>query len=335
MDFRSDNVSGASPEIVDAIVRANRDFTTSYGDDGVTARLRRRCCELFETEVDVVPVMTGTAANALSIASITPPWGAALAHTHAHMLRDEWNAPEFFSGARVVPVRAAAPTLTAADLHAGIEDVLASDVGVPSSVTVTQASEAGTVYRVEDLQAISAARCRADFRLAMHMDGARFANAAAFLGCAPADVTWRAGVDLMSFGATKNGAVGAEMIVIFRRELAAEVRHRARRAGHRLSKMRFVSAQLEAYLADDLWLRNARHANAMAARLAAGVTALHPVEANSVFIRIPEALAQKLQDAGFRFTKWGIFGRDVYRFVCSWQTEEKHVDALVVAVKGL
>jgi threonine aldolase len=333
VNFRSDNVSGASPEIVEAIARANRDFATSYGDDDVTARLRRRCCELFETEVDVVPVVTGTAANALSIASITPPWGVAFAHTHAHMLRDEWNAPEFFSGARVVPVRAAAPTLTAGELRAAIDDVLASDVGVPSSVTVTQASEAGTVYRVDDLQAISAERSRGDVHLAMHMDGARFANAIAFLRCAPADVTWRAGVDLMSFGATKNGAAGAEMIVIFRRELAAEVRHRARRAGHRASKMRFVSAQLEAYLADDLWLRNARHANAMAARLAAEVSALHPVEANSVFMRIPDDLAQRLQDAGFRFTKWGIFGKDVYRFVCSWQTDEKHVDSLIQALK--
>jgi threonine aldolase len=165
------------------------------------------------------------------------------------------------------------------------------------------------------------------------MDGARFANAVAFLGCAPADVTWRAGFDLMSFGATKNGALGAEMIVVFRRELAAEVRHRARRAGHRPSKMRFVSAQLEAYLDNDLWLSNARHANAMAARLAAGVEVLHPVEANSVFVRLSDALAQRLQDAGFRFGKWGIFGDDVYRFVCSWQTEEKHVDALVQALK--
>jgi threonine aldolase len=131
VNFRSDNVSGASPEIVEAIARANRDFATSYGDDDVTARLRRRCCELFETEVDVVPVVTGTAANALSIASITPPWGVAFAHYQAHMLRDEWNAPEFFSGARVVPIRAAAPTFTADELRAAIEDVLASDVGVP------------------------------------------------------------------------------------------------------------------------------------------------------------------------------------------------------------
>jgi threonine aldolase len=200
---------------------------------------------------------------------------------------------------------------------------------LPSCVSVTQATEAGTLYSPDELRAI------ADLGLPMHMDGARFANALVALDCSPADITWRAGVDVLVFGGTKNGLLAAELIVVFREELAKEIAPRWHRAGHRLSKMRFLSAQFEAYLADDLWLRNARRANIAARRLARGLDVLRPVEANVVFVRFAPHVASALRAEGFAFHDWTLFGEGAVRLVCGFGTSDADVDALLAAVRRL
>ena len=327
MDFRSDNTHGCSTAIIDALLRANRGTMTSYGDDAITARLRERCCELFACEVEVFPVLTGTAANALAIASMTASDGRIVCHHDAHIHLEELGASEFFSGgAQLVPVNGASGKLHPDGVAAA---------GAFTCLSITQATEAGTLYRIEEVSALAAiAHARG---AGVHMDGARFANAVAALGCAPADLTWRAGVDVLSFGATKNGAMGAEMIVVFRQDLAVPLARLWHRSGHRLSKSRFLSAQLEAYLTDDLWLTNARHANAAAARLAEGIhdhlEILRTVEVNVLFIRMHADQAAALRAQGFDFYDWELFGTGARRLVTAFDSTDAEIDALIAAVQ--
>jgi threonine aldolase len=327
MDFRSDNTHGCSPEIVEALVRANRGTMTSYGDDAVTARLRDRCCELFACDVDVFPVLTGTAANALSIASMTTPASRIVCHSEAHIHLEELGAAEFLSGgAKLVPIDGANGKLIDKDV---------ASVANFDCLSITQATEAGTLYRVDDLAALGGlAHARG---AGVHMDGARFANAVAALGCAPADLTRRVGVDMLSFGATKNGAMGAEMIVVFRKDLAENLGRLWHRSGHRLSKSRFLSAQLEAYLTDDLWLRNARHANAAAARLADGirdhVEIIQPVEVSVLFVRMDDSRAAALRAQGFSFYDWELFGAGARRLVTAFDSTDAEIDTFIAAIQ--
>lgn len=319
IDFRSDNTHGVLPEVLEALARVAAGRQTSYGGDDVTVRVRERIAEVFEHDAEIFPVVTGTAGNALALASMVPSYGAVLCHEDAHIHRDELGAPEFFTGgAKLLTIAGANGKLSASDVQPW--------PGVPSCVSVTQATEAGTLYTPDELRAI------AELGLPMHMDGARFANALVALDCAPADITWRAGVDVLVLGGTKNGLMAAELIVVFRKELANELAPRWHRAGHRLSKMRFLSAQFEAYLADDLWLRNARHANAMAQRLARGLNVLRPVEANVVFVRFEPHVASALRAKGFAFHDWTIFGEGTVRLVCGFGTTEDDVDAFRSAV---
>ena len=260
MNFCSDNVTGASPEIVDAIMRANEGAAMPYGDDPVTDRLRQRFNEVFETEVTVFPVATGTAANALSLAVLTPSHGAVLCHEESHAWEDECGAPEFYSGAKLVPLAGDHSKLDPAILETALGHF---QIGFehhvqPATVTLSQATESGTIYDVDEIKAISGL-CR-ERSLKLHMDGARFANALETLGCSPAEATWRTGIDVLSFGATKNGAIAAEAVVFFDASDAADFAYRRKRGGHLLSKMRFLSAQLEAYLSDDCGggMRNTR-----------------------------------------------------------------------------
>jgi threonine aldolase len=341
MNFASDNVTGIAPEILAAIAAANDGAAASYGDDPITLRVEARMAEIFEHEVAVFPVATGTAANALSLAALTPPWGAVFCHEQSHIVVDEANAPEFFSaGAKLVPLAGADGKLSAET----IERLLPGGLGVvhhsqPAAVSLTQASECGTVYRPAEVAAIAAIAHR--HGLAVHMDGARFGNALAYLGCSPAEITWRAGVDALSFGATKNGALAAEAIVFFDPAKAQSLAFRRKRAGHLFSKMRFLSAQLDAYLADGLWLRQATHANAMAARLARGLAQLpesrlrHPVEANELFIELPEPVIAGLLDAGFKFYRWDGPDSTCIRLVTAWNTAAEAVDALIAAAGKL
>ena len=341
MHFASDNTAGISPEIIAALAAANDGAVGSYGADPITARLEAKLAQLFEHEVAVFPVATGTAANALALAAVTPPWGAVLCHPLAHIACDEANAPEFYTGgAKLVPVPGADGKLAVADLAA----LLPGDLGnvhhaQPAAISLTQATECGTVYRPAEIAGISALAHR--HGLAVHMDGARFANALVHLDASPADLTWRAGVDVLSFGATKNGALGAEAIVFFDPARARDLPFRRKRAGHLFSKMRFLSAQLEAYVTDDLWLRNARHANAAAARLAKGLTALpgvrlrHPVEANELFVELPETVISGLSAAGAQFFRWEGPTSTCIRLVTAWNTREADVTAFLESASRL
>ncbi len=337
-NFCSDNATGASPEILAALARAAEGAAMPYGDDDLTRRLEARFQDVFETDCRAFPVATGTAANVLGLALMTPPYGAIYCHAESHINVDECGAPELFTGgAKLVGLAAPHGKLTPEVLAAAIEGAGVVHQVQPAAVSLTQASEAGTVYRPEEIAAI--AELARTHGLGLQMDGARFANALAFLGCSPAELTWKAGVDALAFGATKNGALAAEAVVVFRPELAETFGYRRKRGGHLFSKMRFLSAQLEAYLADDLWLGNARHANAQAARLAEGLAALpgiellHPVEANEIFARLPGALIEGLLEDGFQFYRWGPPERCEVRLVAAFDTAEADVEAFLAAAR--
>lgn len=340
VDFRSDNTLGCSPEIVEAIARASTGSVSSYGHDEITSRVRQRLRDLFESDLEVFPLATGTGANCLAIAAVTPSWGAVFCHEDAHIQRDEFGAPEFFTtGAKLIPIAGGDGKLHAAELARVVDDVGESGrMAIPSCVSVTQATEAGTVYQPDELRQLTdIAHARG---CAVHMDGARFTNALVSIGCSPADLTWRAGVDLLVFGATKNGAMAADFLICFRKELSDVLTKRIHRAGQRFSKMRFLSAQFEAYLTDDLWLRNARRANATARQLAsglreAGAEILRPVEANIIFVRLREGAAAALQSQGFNFYDWPIFGPGAVRLVTGFSTTDEQVAAFVEAYRRL
>lgn len=343
MNFTSDNAAGAAPEVLAALARANDGTAASYGSDDVTRRLTEKLSKLFEKDVAVFPVATGTAANALSIATLTPHYGAVFCHEGAHIHVDECGAPEFFSqGAKLVPVKGSHGKLTPEDIKTAHARFQIGDVHhvQPATASISQATELGTSYTPTEVQAI-ANLAKAE-GMALHMDGARLANALAFLKCKPADVTWKAGVDVLSFGVTKNGALAAEAVVFFDPKRVADIAYRRKRGGHLFSKMRFVSAQIEAMLDDDLWLKLAGHANAMARRLNDGLNTLsgfavpHPVEANEVFVKLPsEAVMKKIQAAGARFYQWEptTDGRPLVRLVCSWATREAEVDQFLGAAR--
>ncbi|MET0341199.1 MAG: low specificity L-threonine aldolase [Polyangiales bacterium] len=336
MDFRSDNVSGAHPAILEAVVRANQGVASPYGADAITERLTARFSELFEREVAVAVVSTGTAANALALSLYAPPWGAIYCDAHAHIAVDECGAPELFTaGAKLVGLHGQDGKLDARTLEAAIPKRGFVHEVQPAAVSISQIAESGLTYAPGEIAALSEVARK--HGLALHVDGARFANAVASLGASPAALTWQAGVDVLSFGATKNGALGAEAVVLFDPRKLEELGYRRKRAGHLLSKMRYASAQLEAYLADDLWLKNARHANAMAARLAEGLTSrghapVLPVHANELFVPIPEAEATALRERGFSFYDWPPLGADARRLVTAWDTRAEDVEALLRTV---
>ena len=340
MNFRSDNVAGIAPEILAAIAAANAGTAPSYGADAFTERVQRRIAELFEHEVAVFPVATGTAANALALAALTPPWGAIYCHEAAHIQADECGAPEFFSGgAKLLPLAGADAKLTPAAVAAAMIEQGVVHHAQPAAISISETTEVGTIYRPAEIAALAALARR--HGLALHMDGARFANAVAALGCSPAELSWRAGVDALSLGATKNGALAAEAVVFFDPARAADLAFRRKRGGHLFSKMRFLSAQLDAYLSDRLWLRNAAHANRMASLLSTGLAALpdavlrHPTEANEVFIELPEAAISALEAAGFGFHRWGGAGSRCLRLVTAFDTREADVAACIAAARAV
>ncbi|MEU1517449.1 low specificity L-threonine aldolase [Streptomyces sp. NPDC005811] len=336
--FSSDNAAGASPEIVEAVTRAAAGQARPYGADDLTVGVRRRLGEIFEREVDVLLVSSGTAANALSLAALTPPWGSVLCHRDSHINNDECGAPEFYTaGAKLVPLGGEDAKIDPEELRAAVRHKAGDVHSVePSVVSLTQATETGAVYTLDEIGTLGSLAREAGLRL--HMDGARFAGAVAALGRTPAELTWRTGVDLLSFGATKNGTMTADAIVVFDRSLTPELSFRAKRAGQLASKMRFHAAQLDAYLTDGLWLRNAAHANTMAARLQDGLKALPEVDllgvadANIVFCRLPRQITEGLLGEGYVFyhDRWEP---GVTRFVTSFATTRADVDGLLEAVR--
>ena len=345
MIFTSDNAFGVAPEVLEAISRANVGAEPSYGEDEITRRLQSRFSAIFEREVAVFPVATGTAANALALATLTPPYGAVLCHEQAHVNVDECGAPEMFSGgAKLVGVPGADGKIDPGALEAALGLMPQGNVHhvQPACLSVTQSTETGTIYSGAELtRLVAIARQRG---LSIHMDGARFANALVAGGRTPAEMTWKAGVDVLSFGATKNGALAAEAVIFFDPARAADFAFRRKRAGHLFSKMRFLSAQLEAYLEGDLWLRNAARANGAAARLAEGLRAVNvaqlhfPVQANEIFVRLPREVLKRLKSAGAAFHPWPMPGDDAeartVRLVTSFATPEESVDRFLSVVRG-
>ncbi len=338
MNFCSDNVTGISPEILTALADVNQGAAMPYGEDECTKRLQSKFAQLFETEVTVFPVTTGTAANALALSVVVPPFGAIYCHSSAHINVDECGAPEFYTGgAKLLTIPGSNGKLYAQDLKNAIA---LSGKGVvhhvqPTAISITQSTEAGTVYSIDEVKQI--AEIARNYHLSLHMDGARFANAVVSLGCSPADITWRCGVDMLCFGATKNGAMAAEAVIFFNRDLAQTFGYRRKRSGHLISKMRFLSAQLEAYITNDLWLNNAAHANAMANKLVTGLTNLpgvelcYPVNANEIFIRLPETIIAGLIADGFGFYRWEGEHSTIVRLVTAFDTKAESVDALIKA----
>ena len=353
MDFRSDNVASVAPEIMAAIAAANVGPAAGYGDDEISQRLEPAYSELFETDVRLFPVLTGTIANALSAAVLSPSWGAIYAETEAHINQDECGAPEFFTGgAKILPLQGINGKIQAEELRRRVDAGPKGFVHAaqPAALSITQTNESGTIYSAGEIAELSSIAHGAG--LAMHMDGARFANAVAALNdgnqsCSPADLTWRAGVDVISFGATKNGALGAEAIILFRTELAEEMAFRHKRAGQLASKMRYISAQLEAYIQDGLWLRMAAHANSMCWALADGLGAFAGVRidkfggANELFVELPGEMVVTLREQGFQFYDWpetiaaGPDRRCTIRLVTRHDTNPGEVNGLIAAVKKL
>jgi len=334
VNFASDNVTGASEEILEAIIKANAGSAMPYGNDELTAQVDARLSELFETNVRAFLVATGSAANSLALSVMTPPYGAVLCHWTSHIFEDECGAPEFFTnGARMIPIVGPDGKLDVTDLkdkaNRGTGDV---HMVQPSVASITQITELGSVYTASEIGTISEV-CRSS-GLKLHMDGARFANAVVALGCSPANISWKCGVDALSFGATKNGALCAEAVIFFDKALADTFAFRRKRSGHLFSKMRLLSAQMDAYLTDDLWHRNATHANAMSTRLRNGIKSLKSFEfpysndGNMLFTKLPASLYQALTDEGFIFYG-GRWDTDVTRLVTAFNTSKDHVDAFI------
>ncbi|MBV9377978.1 MAG: low specificity L-threonine aldolase [Alphaproteobacteria bacterium] len=337
MDYRSDNTGRAAPEILDALVRANRDTALGYGADEWTADLQRRFSDLFETAVRVFPVATGTAANALALASLGPSWGIVYCSELAHINTAEANAAGFFGGGiKLAAIGGKHGKIDAALLAEGLAGIAPGQLhkGQPTAVSLTQATDLGAVYSIDEIGNVAETAKRRGLRL--HMDGARFANAVARLGCTPADATWRSGVDIMSFGATKNGGALCDAIVVFSPELTDGLAVQLRRAGQVWSKMRFASAQLIAYIENGLWLEMARASNGIAARIAAGLRdipaarLLAPIEANEIFLELPDGAMDGLERDGFQFYRRS---RTLARFVCRFDTTEAEADALIAALR--
>ncbi len=342
MNFLSDNAYGAAPEILSALGAANSGVAMPYGEDAVTVRLAKHLEEIFEHELAVFPVVTGTAANALALATLVPPYGGIFCHQESHIAVDECAAPEFFTGgAKLAHVAGEHAKLT----PAGIAEALTHYRGgvhssKPSAISISQATERGTVYNADEIAALSELAKREG--MALHMDGARFANALGYLDCKPAAVTWKAGVDVLSFGASKNGALCAEAVIFFDRKHAQELEYRRKRGGHLVSKMRFISAQLEAYLENDRWLSWARTANQHALKMAEGlarnalIEVVEPVQANEIFATFPDSLVAKLRAAGAQFYDWrpSHNGRTLVRLVFSCLTPEADVARFLTLVSS-
>ncbi|WP_299071617.1 low specificity L-threonine aldolase [Accumulibacter sp.] len=336
--FASDNYAGICPEALAALLAANDGHVRSYGDDEWTLQAADRLRELFETDCDVYFVFNGTAANSLALAALCQSYHSVICHHLAHVETDECGAPEFFSnGAKLLAVGGEQGKLTPAAIVEAV--TRRSDIHHPKPkvVTLTQATEVGTVYRPDELRALADAAHERGLRV--HMDGARFANAVAGLGLSPAEMTWRAGVDVLCFGGTKMGLPVGEAVVFFDRRLAEDFSYRCKQAGQLASKMRFLSAPWLGILENGTWLRHAAHANAMARRLAAGVAevaglpALFPVDANGVFVRLPGRIEEGLRERGWLF--YNFIGAGGARFMCGWDTAPETVDRLVGDVREL
>ena len=334
--FTSDNVTGACPEVMDALIKANSGFAPSYGNDKWSLNLKNKFSEIFETNVTIFPATSGTASNSLALSALSPVFGKIYCHELSHINTDECGAPEFFTGgAKLIPIRGENGKITKKEFSESIRGTGNVHLPQPAVVSMTQSCEAGTVYQLDEISSIS--EIAHSHGLKVHMDGARFSNAVASLNVSPAEMTWKSGIDVLSFGGTKNGCIAAEAIVFFKPELVENFPYLHKRSGHLISKMRFISAQLEAYLSNDVWLRNARHANSMASLLNKGLAAfpdinlVHPTQSNEVFVNLPNSIVKYLNNEGYDVNHDELDGKAA-RFVAAWNTESNDIDKLLKTI---
>ena len=340
MFFSSDNWAGAAPEVIEAIARANDGYAPAYGDDPLSERVMAKFSEVFEHACTVFFVTTGGAANSLALSTLTPPYGMVLCHDGSHVQTDECGGPEFFTGgAKIVGVQGQDGKITPDGLTKTLTEFPQHPPHSPppSAITITQGTECGTLYDLEEIAAIGAfAR---ENNLHLHMDGARFANAVASSQATPAELTWKAGVDVLSFGGTKNGCIAAEAVVFFNQDCVKDFEYRRKRAGHLWSKSRYIAAQFDAYLNDELWLKLAGHANQMAKKLSNGLAAFnevevcYPTQINEVFAAMPPDAANGMRKQGAVFYPWTMpgdeYGGRMNRMIASFRTTEEDVDAFL------
>jgi len=336
--FSSDNVTGACPEVMDAIVAANEGIVESYGNDKWSLNLQKKLSEIFETDVVVFPVVSGTAANALALSVLSPAFGKIFCNELSHINTDECGAPEFFSGgAKLVTMTSDDGKINAKDLSQNIRGTGIVHLSQPAAVSITQACETGTIYQLEEIKSI--AETAHEHGLKVHMDGARFANAIVSLDVSPAEMTWKSGIDVLSFGGTKNGCLTAEAVVFFKPELVGNFPYLHKRSGQLLSKMRFISAQLEAYVSNDVWLRNARNANNMAKLLSEGLAKFpdiklaYTTQSNEVFVHLPSSTINLLNAKGYNVSEDELDGKSV-RFVTAWNTVSDDIEKLISTISN-
>ena len=335
--FASDNTAAICPEVWQALEKANCDTAAAYGEDEYSAQLRRRVREIFETDCESFVVFNGTAANALALAQVCQPFHSIICHERAHIATDECGAPEFFTRAKLLPLSGDNGKIDIGQLEGAMARQPDVHLSKPRIISVAQATEMGTVYKPAEIRELNEfARERG---LLIHVDGARFANAVVSLHCAPKQIAWQSGVDVLCFGGTKNGLGAGELVVFFNKELAREFDYRIKQAGQLASKMRFFASGWLALFENDLWLRNAAHANAAARRLAeqlnkrAKIDIVFPVEANAIFVRLEDRVAHALHVVGWRFYKF--IEPDIYRLMCSWGTDEEQIDDFVGDVQNV
>jgi threonine aldolase len=334
MEFKSDNTSGVNIEILNAISRANQGFQKSYGADEYSLILQKKLSEIFEKDVIIYLTSTGTAANSLALSSLVRPYNLIFCSNEAHIYTDECGAPELYTnGAKLMTVKSENGKIDTSDL---VDKILilssrAPHGQKPGCISITQATEYGTVYDRHELNKIALIGKAHD--LPIHMDGARFVNSLISLNCKPADITWKVGVDVMSFGATKNGAMCGEVIIFFNHQYAENFAYLHKRSGQLLSKSRFFASQLIGYLENDLWLRNAKNSNDMAQNLLSvfnkfDIQAIYPVQANELFMKLESNCANYLWKQNCQFYQWGAETSNIYRFVTSWSTTTEEITQL-------
>jgi len=338
-DFASDNTAAICPEAWAALEEANTNYAPAYGEDDWTAEVCGRIRKIFEVDCDVYLVFTGTSANALGLAQLCQPFHGVICHERAHIQTDEGGATEFYTrGAKLFLTKTNDGKIDLCEAEKLIEQQVELHGHMMRAISIAQATELGTVYTPDEVQAIGVfARAH---KMLLHMDGARFANAVASFGCAPKTITWKAGVDILSFGGTKNGVAAGELVVFFDKKSSRDFQYRVKQAGQLGSKMRFLAAPWLGLLKGDVWLRNAQHANEAARELArrlrseAGMKTVFPVESNAVFARLDDQLVRGLHARGWRFYKF--VEPDIYRLMCSWSTNDEEISMLIddlVAIK--
>jgi threonine aldolase len=338
-DFASDNTAAVCPEAWATLEEANKNYSAAYGDDEWTAQVCGRIRKIFEVDCDVYFVFSGTAANALGLAQLCQPFHGVICHERAHIQTDEGGATEFFTrGARLFLTNTTDGKIDLGEAEKLIAQQVELHGHMMRAISIAQPTELGTVYTPDEVAAIGSFAFA--HKMLLHMDGARFANAVASLGCAPKTITWKAGVHILSFGGTKNGVAAGELVIFFDKKSSRDFQYRVKQAGHLGSKMRFLAAPWLGLLNGDVWLLNARHANEAARELAqrlrneAGLENVFPVESNAVFVRLDEQLVRGLHARGWRFYKF--LEPDIYRLMCSWSTTDEEISMLirdVVAIK--